>query len=87
MKKYELTQESISVSGKKLYRIKALVDFKNIKAGDLGGYIEMENNLDQYGNAWVYGAAKVYGDAKVYGNAEVYGNAKVYGNAQGFCNA
>ena len=93
MKKYELTDETIDVSGTTLHRIKALKDFGNVKKGELGGYVESERNLSQEGNCWVCGNAKVCGDAKVcgnawvFGNAEVYGNAKVYGNAWVFGNA
>ena len=65
MKKYELTSETKVFLGKTLYRIKALVQFGNVNAGDLGGWIEKEENLSQSGNAWVYG------DARVSGNAEV----------------
>ena len=84
MKKYELIAEkSIEVLGRKLFKIRALVEIKRygVKAGDEGGYIEAEKNLDHSGNAWVYGNARVYGDARVYGNARVFGNAWVYGNA------
>lgn len=82
MKKYELTSETKVFLGKTLYRIKALVQFGNVNAGDLGGWIEKEENLSQYGNAWVYGNAVVSGNARVYGNAWVYGNAEVSGNAR-----
>ena len=82
MKKYELTNETIQIEGKKLYRIKALIDFGDVKAGDLGGFIEKESNLSHLGNAWIYDDAMVCGNAKVRGNAEVYGNAWVYGNAK-----
>ena len=82
VKKYELTSETKVFLGKTLYRIKALVQFGNVNAGDLGGWIEKEENLSQYGNAWVYGNAEVSGDARVYGNAEVSGDARVYGNAR-----
>ena len=72
MKKFELTSEFVTnIFGTKLFRIKALVEFGNVKAGDLGGYIEKESNLDHYGDAWVYGNAWVYGDAQVYGDARV----------------
>ena len=82
MKKFELTSEFVTnIFGTKLFRIKALVEFGNVEAGELGGYIEKEENLDHDGNAWVYGNAKVYGDAEVYGDAKVYGDAEVYGNA------
>ena len=95
-KKYELTGEFIEhQSGKKLYRIRALVSFGVVAAGQLGGFVESENNLDQSlsgnawvsgnarvsGNAWVSGNARVYGDAWVSGDAWVYGDAQVSGNA------
>ena len=83
-KKYELTDEFIEHwSGKKLYRIRALVSFGVVVAGQLGGFVESEKNLDQSlsGNAWVSGNARVYGDARVSGNAWVCGNARVCGNA------
>ena len=83
MKKFELTTESITNAlGKKLFRIKALVEFGDVKAGELGGYVEKEGNVSQDGNAWVYEDAAVYGDAKVCGDARVYGNAQVYGDAR-----
>ena len=88
MKKFELTTEFITNAlGKKLFRIKALVEFGDVKAGELGGYVEKEENVSQDGNAWVYGDARVYGDTKVFGNAWVYGDAWVHGNAKVFGNA
>ena len=93
--KYEiLKDEFIEFDGRKLYRIRALKDFHNVKKGKVGGYIASERNLSHEGDAWVYGNACVYGDAWVYGNACVsgdarvsgdacvYGDAQVYGNAQ-----
>ena len=82
MKKFELTSEFITnIFGTKLFRIKALIEFGDVKAGDLGGYIEKEENLDHDGNAWVYGDAQVCGDAWVSGDAQVCGDARVYGDA------
>ena len=52
-----------------------------MKASDLGGYVEKEENLSQSGNAWVYGNALVCDDAWVSNNAQVYGSALVSGNA------
>ena len=82
---------SIEVCEHTLFRIECTQDFKEIKAGTLGGYIEKEENLD--GNAWVsddawvYGNARVYDDARVYGDAQVYGDDLVYGNAWVYGNA
>lgn len=83
VKKFKLTSEFIvDISGVKLFRIKALIEFGNVKAGDLGGYIEKEENLSHMGNAWVSGNARVSGDARVSGNAQVSGNARVFGDAR-----
>lgn len=65
-----------------LYRIRALKDFEDVMAGDLGGYIEKEENLSQEGNCWVSDEARVYDNAKVSGSAEVYGNTKIYNDAE-----
>ena len=80
MKKYELTTEYKEIGNIKLFRVKALTSFGNVQAGELGGYIEKEDNLSQDGNAKVRGNARVDGNAWVDGNAEVSGNAKVRGN-------
>lgn len=79
--KYKLTEESVVVNGRTLYRIEALKDFNNVRKGDKGGFIEKEDNLSQSDDCWVYDDAKVYGDARVYDNAIVYGDARVFGNA------
>ena len=87
MKKYELLEsDSIKVEGATLYRIRALRDFSDIKAGDLGGYIEKESNLSHDGNCWVYNNAKVFDNAKVFGSAKIKTKAKVYGNAMVYGN-
>lgn len=82
MKKFELTNEFITnMFGTKLFRIRALVEFGDVEAGELGGYVEKESNLGHDDNAWVYGDARVYDNARVYGDAWVYGNARVCGDA------
>jgi predicted acyltransferase (DUF342 family) len=87
MKKYELTDETIDHNGTTLYRIRALRDFGNVKAGDLGGYIESENNLDHRGDCWVFDNAHVFGNARVCDTAHVFASARVFGNARVFDNA
>ena len=94
MKKYILTETTKDLLGTTLHQIKAVRSFGDVKEGELGGWIEKEENLSQEGNAWVsgdawvsgnawvYGNAWVSGDAWVSGNARVYGNAWVYGNAR-----
>ena len=77
-RKYEL----IKSDKPGFYHPRALRDFCDITKGSVGGYIQGEDNLSQYGNAWVYCQAQVYGNAQVYDDAQVYGNAQVYGIAQ-----
>ena len=84
MKKYEMTSNVKEFLGHKLFQIRALKDFGDVKAGDFGGYIEKEENLSQYGNSWVYDNVKVYDNAKVFCDAQVHGNALIYSNARIF---
>ena len=91
MGKYELTKDTITINGDQtLYRIKALRDFGDVKAGDLGGYVQSENNLSHEGDCWIYDEAKVYDDAEVSGSAwicgsaEVFESARIYGSARIF---
>ena len=83
MKKYELTGETKLAHGKELFRIKALVDFGEVKCGDIGGWIEKEHNLSHEGNAWGSGNARVSGNAWVSGDAMVSGDAD-YTTIKGF---
>ena len=83
MKKFELTSETkINIFGKKLFRIKALISFGNVEAGETGGWVEKEENVNQSGDAWVFGNAEVFGNARVSGNAWAFGNARVFDNAR-----
>lgn len=87
-KKYELTNEIILFNGKTtLYRIRALANFNNVRKGDLGGYVESEENLSSSGWCWLYENSKVYENAKVSGNAKIFKHAKIFGNAKVFGNA
>ena len=71
-KKYELVvDDTITFWGWKLFRIRALISFGSVDAGDLGGYIYTEDNLSQKGDAWVSGNAEVWGNAEVLGDAKV----------------
>ena len=86
-KKYEFTGETKDWCGITLKQIRAVRDFTlksgiKVTKGDLGGWIEKEENLSHTDSAWVYGDAKVFGDAQVCGDAKVYGDAMVYGNAR-----
>ncbi|WP_375656314.1 hypothetical protein, partial [Bartonella sp. MR63HLJHH] len=90
-KKFALTNETRVFGKHVLYRIKALKDFADIKAGTLGGFIEKEDNLSHEGNCWVYDEALVFKNGHVYENARVFGNAvtcgHIYGHARVYDNA
>ena len=82
MKKYEFTGETKEIRllfrTATLHRIRATVAFGIVEVGDLGGWIEKEENLSHEGKAWVWGNAEVCGDAEVWGNAKVCGDAEVF---------
>lgn len=83
MKKYELTGETKEIGGVTLHRIRALIDIPehDVKAGDLGGWIEAERNLSQKGTAWVADEAPAIEKALVADSARVMGNALVTDSA------
>lgn len=71
-KKYELIDETQEWNGRILHRIRALADFGDVKAGELGGWIEKEENLSHNDDAWVYGDARVYGDAEIFKTSDYF---------------
>ena len=91
----KILEDSITVDGHVLHRIQADRDipFHGVKVGDVGGWVENPNNLQD--DAWVTGY--LYGDAVACDNALIEGmvfdnafvqrnavtqkNTKVYGNA------
>ena len=81
MKKFEFTGETKTISlffrTATLHRIRAVAEFGLVKIGDLGGWIEKEENLSHEGKAWVCGDAEVWGNAKVCGDAEVFSASHV----------
>ena len=87
-KKYELlTSDTRTLGdGTVVYRIRALRDFWEVKAGQLGGYVQSEDNLSHEGKCWVVGEGMVIEQARVSGDAMV-SNSLVFGHAQvsGWC--
>lgn len=75
MKKYEFTGETKEIRllfrTATLHRIRATVAFGIVEVGDLGGWIEKEENLSHEGKAWVWGNAKVWGNAEVFSASHV----------------
>ena len=86
-KKYEITDIVKYVAGRELHQIRALVDGRFMRKGDLGGYIESWKNLSQGGNAWVGNEscvcdnARVCQDGLVANGSMVFEDALVCGNA------
>ena len=80
--KYEFTGETKTVNTLlrtiTYRRIRAKVAFGIVKAGEVGGWIEKEENLSDDGDAWVFGDAEVSGDAWVSGNAEVLKTTHIF---------
>ena len=98
-KYFELFKDDYKIiNGVTVYRIKALVDFDDIKAGQLGGYIEKEENLKVYYSVLDPGwysyyaennkvrASWVYDNACVYGDSVVYSGGRVKGHSV-ICNS
>lgn len=90
MKKYELTDQIRTAHGCTLYRIKALRDIPahngainrhHVKAGDLGGWIQSEDNLSQDGDCWVADNAIACDNARVRDDAWVVDHAVLQDNA------
>lgn len=81
MKKYEFTKETKIYLGKKFHRIRAVIDFGDVKAGDIGGWIENKRNLSHSGECWIYNEAVVMDNAKVRGNAIITDEALICNNA------
>ncbi len=89
-KKYELIDEPKYIIKKQrtkkrirrqLYRIRALKDFGDVKAGDLGGFVRSEDNLSQKGNCWVYDDSIVTDEAEIHNDAIIKNNSYIYGHA------
>lgn len=87
-KKYELTGETITLNnGKVLHRIRALRSFTGVDAGELGGFVECENNLSHIGNCWIFDDAMAYDDSRVNQAARLFMEAKIYESAKIDCHA
>lgn len=72
----------------KLYRIQALKTFTKpggcnpvVHVGELGGYVEVEDNLSQDGNCWIFDKARVKEGGRVLDDAIVYDKSLVSKNS------
>lgn len=84
MKKYELIPiQSRHPDAEPLFQIRALRDVgSDVKAGDLGGIVSGEDNLDHVGACWIYPDASARGNSRVVGDAQVRGRTFLVGHTQ-----
>lgn len=87
-KKYRLTEESQIMDGRtEVFRIEAVSNFGDVRVGDLGGFIESEDDLtnDLGDDSWVYDEAVAYGydynNNRPFQAQGVSDNAKITGNS------
>lgn len=84
IKKYELTKNTTKYMGVTLYQIRALTSFGDVREGDLGGFIESYDNLENdvaRGSAWLYDDSVAYGSSCVKENAKMHDKSMIAGNA------
>ena len=95
-KKYELLKDDTkeirfkraeNIEKVTVYRIKALRSFGDVTEGDLGGYVESEENLSHEGDCWIYDESAVMSKSRIYENAKLYGDSRFsdYSVAYGNC--
>lgn len=78
MKKYKLLKDQqIEHNGRTLYRIEAIMDFSDVKCGDLGGYVENEYILSHRGDCWLYDNAKAYNLSLIECSAKIYDASEI----------
>ena len=87
MKKFEFTGETKTLhNGVILKRIRSLIEFHTpycrVNIGELGGWIEKENNLSQGDASWIFDDAEIFGNARIGGNAIIFDDAMIFGNAR-----
>lgn len=83
-----ISDGEMSIVEIKLYRIQALKTFTKpggynpvVHVGELGGYVEAEDNLSQDGNCWLFDKARVKDGGKVLDDAIVYDKSLISKNA------
>ena len=87
MKKYELTKKTKKTeTGEIVYRIRALksweVQGRVVNKGDLGGWVQSEDNLSHEGGCWLFDEAMGYQNSRRSGESIGYNNSRQFGNSQ-----
>ena len=84
-KKYEILMDeknTIEWKGHTLHRIRALRDFGDIRKGDIGGFVENENNLSHKGNCWIYDDAKAMDNSIMYDNSRICDKSELHDDSE-----
>lgn len=80
-KKYEITN-IVHPQYPWLHRIRALRDVReDVHAGDLGGFVQSEENLSQEGQCWIADNAVAAEESYVHGDAIMWDHSCVRGHA------
>ena len=85
--KYEITNIVGYRFKKKVYRIRALKDFGDVKKGDLGGFVSSYDNLSQEDNCWIYDDAAVMNNAILEDNSTIHNRVIVCHDSIVRCNS
>lgn len=82
MKKYSFTGDTMYFEGTQLKRIYYVKDIPPyVKKGELGGWIESEDNLSHDGYCLALQNSKIFGNAKVIENAKIIEDSILKDNA------
>lgn len=79
MARYRLTEETRKVDGHTLHRVEYCEDFRTVRRGMKGGFVERLDNIKD--EAMLGEDCAVYGDAVLCGKAQANGHALVYGSS------
>jgi len=78
MLKYEILEQAHQLpDGRKVYRIKAVRDFGNVKKGEIGGFVEADDNLSHDGLCWIANDAMALGRSRISGDALLRDRARI----------
>ena len=76
--KYEILEQTQQLPDRRTaYRIKAVRDFGNVKKGEIGGFVEADDNLSHHGLCWIAGTAMALGRSRVTGDAQLKNRAQL----------
>lgn len=80
-KKFQLTNNwKVSKNGRKVYQIEAIKDFGDVKAGELGGWVEHEFNLSHFGSCWINTETVIEDHSHVCGKGQVCNTTVSHGS-------